>query len=229
MAELGLLVDDLIPLFKGGNTKETSVLFGVVSSAAGKPMEVLIDGDYQARAVNEMCVANKGDRVLCLRYGDGSVAAIAKIKGDAGLSGSKVNITTPSGEVPGSLFVNGRDVFINKVLWSGKWYMNASQEINLTEPISQQPSGVVLMWSRYKDGDAEDSNFTFSFVPKYFVSKHNGKGINSPVAYNANLANKYVYIHDTKIVGHSRNNTAYTFMGTSVDLKTWVLRYVVGV
>lgn len=187
----------------GGDTKpsDTHMYGTVMATNADKSYEVILSGSYTKTKCAPLCDARVGDRVLCVLQTNGRVAAIGRVGGSA-----------------------------NRVLWSGKWYMMDTQTATLAGAISQQPNGVVLVWSRYRDSDAEDSNFTFDYIPKHFVSAHEGKGVNCLVALNATMADKYLYINDTKIVGHSRNNnTAYTFMGQTINMKTWVLRYVIGV
>lgn len=188
---------------KPSDTHMYGTVVAVVSDASYgiKHYRVILNGGSSATTCAPLCDATVDDRVLCVLQTNGRVAAIGRVGGSA-----------------------------NRVLWSGKWYMMDTQTATLAGAISQQPNGVVLVWSRYRDSDAEDSNFTFDYIPKHFVSAHEGKGVNCLVALNATMADKYLYINDTKIVGHSRNNnTAYTFMGQTINMKTWVLRYVIGV
>ena len=132
------------------------------------------------------------------------------------------------------LYINGT-AFTgeNKVLWSGGYYMSANQTATLSEAISAQANGIVLVWSYYVDGANDNSNFHSFFVPKHFVSVHNGKGL-SMFLTNASLsiaAGKYVYISDTTIKGYSNNNAnaAAKDSGLTASPKYFVLRYVIGV
>lgn len=119
----------------------------------------------------------------------------------------------------------------NHVLWTGGYYMNASQKITLSEPVSSQKHGIVLVWSGYSDSTVHDWNWQFQFVPKWFT-KYIGVGdgfyfigrcgnLNS-----TKLSSKYVYLSsDTTITGHASN----TASGTNFDNSLLVLRAVIGV
>lgn len=124
-------------------------------------------------------------------------------------------------------WINGKqDKVIQKVLWSGIQYMTADHTITLSEPISQQTSGIVLIFSAY-DGEAKPYNFHCFFVPKQFVSLYNGKGMYfSLVDFNpANDARKYLYIKDTTIQGNANNGGVHHNLNNS----KFVLREVIGV
>lgn len=121
----------------------------------------------------------------------------------------------------------------NKTLWSGGYYMSGTQTATLSEAISAQANGIVLIWSYYVDGAVDNSNFIPYFIPKQFVSLHNGKGI-SMFMTNGTMsvaASKYVYVSDTKLTGHANNDDAATTKncGITSTPKQWVLRYVIGV
>ena len=121
----------------------------------------------------------------------------------------------------------------NKVLWSGGYYMSSNQTATLSEAISAQANGIVLVWSYYVDGANDNSNFHFKYIPKHFVSLHNGKGT-ALFMTNGSLsiaASKYVYISNTSISGYSGNNAtaAAKDCGITSTPKNFVLRYVIGV
>ena len=119
-----------------------------------------------------------------------------------------------------------QDKVIQKVLWSGIQYMTADHTITLSEPISQQTSGIVLIFSAYDSG-AKPYNFHCFFVPKQFVSLYNGKGMYfSLVDFDpANDARKYLYIKDTTIQGNANNGGVHHNLNNS----KFVLREVIGV
>lgn len=124
-------------------------------------------------------------------------------------------------------WINGKqDKIIQKVLWSGIQYMTADHTITLSEPISQQTSGIVLIFSAYDSG-AKPYNFHCFFVPKQFISLHNGNGMYfSLVDFNpANDARKYLYITDTTIQGNANNGGVHYNLNNS----KFVLREVIGV
>ena len=111
--------------------------------------------------------------------------------------------------------------------------MSSNQTATLSEAISAQANGIVLIWSYYVDGANDNSNFHSIFVPKHFVSLHAGKGL-SMFLTNASLsiaAGKYVYVSDTKITGYANNNAdaGGKDSGLTATPKNFVLRYVIGV
>lgn len=75
--------------------------------------------------------------------------------------------------------------------------------------MSEQPSVIVLVFSRYVDGAAQNYGFNSFFISKMLVSEHEGKGnvftLNSSAIFGV-LAAKYLYIHDDKITGAEGNN-----------------------
>lgn len=110
--------------------------------------------------------------------------------------------------------------------------MTAIHTIELSEKISSQPSGINLVFSEYYDGEAKNQTFVSFFVSKKVVSAHGGCGHSFTMA-NSNLAyfaTKYLYIHDTKIVGHNNNSLTGTgSSGIKYTNNRFVLRYVIGV
>lgn len=119
-----------------------------------------------------------------------------------------------------------------RVLWTGAYYMQASHEVALSEPISAQATGIVLVFSRYTGGTVHDYNFNHFFVPKMFVSLHDGAGsqfLMSSDGSFAGMASKYLYIGDTIIKGHANNVLTGTASGITFANNTYVLRYVIGV
>lgn len=119
-----------------------------------------------------------------------------------------------------------------KVLWEGGRYMTEGHQADLSEPVSKQDNGIVLVFSTYQDGAPIDANFNLFFVPKQFVSLWDGYGS----AYQMNTVNfntvgaKYLYIHDTYIKGNENNSLSGTATsGIKFDNAMYVLRYVLGV
>ena len=124
---------------------------------------------------------------------------------------------------------NGR----GKVLWSGGYYMTATHTITLSEKVSQQPNGIVLVFSRYSGGEAQNYHWNEFFVSKEWVRRHPGTGhsfIMTTDGLFSIMASKYLYIHDDKIGGNDVNGQSGT--GTSGIIYNnagFVLRYVIGV
>lgn len=118
-----------------------------------------------------------------------------------------------------------------RVLWSGGYYMTAGQTATLKEPVSEQPTGIMLVFSEYVDGAASDSTFHHRPVLKDWVALHPGKAecIQLSASNLAFFATKYLYIFDDKINGHDNNNKTGTgACGITYTNNRFVLRYVIG-
>ena len=123
--------------------------------------------------------------------------------------------------------------FKGKLLWSGGYYMTGSQTVTLSEPVSKQPSGIQLVFSRYSDGESQNYHFQSFFVSKYEIAAHAGCGrvflLTSDGTFSL-VAAKYVYINDTTITGNDTNTATGTgACGITYTNKGYVLRYVIGV
>lgn len=119
-----------------------------------------------------------------------------------------------------------------KVLWNGASYMNESQTIELSEKVSEQNNGIVLVWCRYADETAKDDSFNFTFIPKQWVTLKGGYGVTSIIAGTAfsPIGSKYVYVSDDHITGNAKNSqSSTTTNGVTYDNSKFVLRYVIGV
>lgn len=128
--------------------------------------------------------------------------------------------------------------FQGVILWTGSWYMNGSQTATLSDLVSNQATGIVLVFSEYYKSDSEDSasaknqSWTCKFVPKKLIGTHNGNGHSFILNSNSfgYVASKYLYIHNDKIVGHDDNSTTGTgASGIKYTNNRFVLRYVIGV
>ena len=119
----------------------------------------------------------------------------------------------------------------NNVLWSGAYYMNGNQTITLSDQISNQASGIVLVFSTYASGAPVDANFTEFFIPKEIVAQKPGGGhsfIMAKSLFDA-IATKYLYINDGSIAGHANNTLTGSANGITYANNAYVLRYVIGV
>lgn len=125
--------------------------------------------------------------------------------------------------------------FDGQLLWSGGYYMQASHDIALSEPVSKQRSGIVLVFSEYFEGVVRDYGFATFYIPKHTISKHgDGTGNTYNFVMSGGLfgyiACKNLYITDTHIKGHEFNTQAGTGeSGIKYDNKKFVLRYVIGI
>lgn len=121
--------------------------------------------------------------------------------------------------------------FDGTILWSGAYYMNGNQSVNLSENISAQPKGICLVFSTYANGAAVDANFTEFFIPKAIVAQKPGGGhsfIMAKSLFDA-IATKYLYINDGSIAGHNNNTLTGSANGITYANNAFVLRYVIGV
>ena len=120
-----------------------------------------------------------------------------------------------------------------KILWSGDLHMNDNQHAMLSEPISKQQNGILLVFSRYTNSTVYDDNFTTYFVSKAHVAAHPGCGHVFMMTTDAIFdifAAKYLYISDTGLSGHANNITNGTgACGITYSNSDFVLRYVIGV
>lgn len=132
-----------------------------------------------------------------------------------GNSDSTVNI-------PGT--INTRTAFTT--LWSGAFYMNDAQTVALSQSVSSQNTGIILVWSLYSGGTAQDNSWSYTYVPRWHVEGlPQGTGASRGIRCllgNASLdpVSKYIYVNNTTITGHADNVTGN---GTSR-----VLRRVLG-
>lgn len=119
-----------------------------------------------------------------------------------------------------------------RVLWSGTWYMTAAQTAELSEAVSEQDTGIELVFSKYANGAAEDNNFQTYQVSKKTVELLPGYGHTIPLAVfkYSDVGSKYLYINDTRITGHADNIATGTgASGITYNNAAFVLRYVLGV
>ena len=121
-----------------------------------------------------------------------------------------------------------------KLLWGGDltsgMYMTSGHTANLTEAVSAQPNGIVLVFSAY-DG-ASDTNYSWQsfFVPKQLVAlSTSGHTFTLGRGKFSYTGTKYLYIYDTYIKGHDDNNLTGSANGITYANNKFVLRYVIGV
>ena len=120
----------------------------------------------------------------------------------------------------------------NNILWDANtigYWMNASHKFTLSQPISEQLSGAVFVWSHYDTSkhSVDDWWWTTFFVPKQHVAWRPGDGMLMSNPYYG--LNKYIYIGDTFIQGADVNQSNAAQNGIPVNNQGFVLRYVLGV
>ena len=144
----------------------------------------------------------------------------------------RIESSGPNGEIhcqsPNIDYVLGK----NTILWDAHgvgYWMNAGHKFTLNQPISEQLTGAVFVWSHYDANKHSVDNWWWMsfFVPKQHVAWRPGDGTLMCNPYIG--LNKYIYIADTFIQGTDTNQSNATQNGIAVDNKGFVLRYVLGV
>ena len=132
-------------------------------------------------------------------------------------------------QINSDLYVNGKKLFQENILWQGVSYMNQTQSATLTKKVSETKHGIVLVWSGYSGG-AQNNNFYTYFVPKEIVNLHAGSGFFMSMGGTEGIiAYKYVYINDNIITGNANNSGNHSHGGLSYTNSSMVLRYVIEV
>ena len=139
-----------------------------------------------------------------------------------------------SGGYFNNVVVNGRNICQNAILWSNSGvYMNASQTATLSQPVSAQPTGIVLVFSPYSEGTGRNWDWQRFFVSKAFVANRSAQGSVFLLSntYFDQFGAKYLYISDTNIRGHDNNQLGVKTAGSGVKYQNsmYVMRYVIGV
>lgn len=121
---------------------------------------------------------------------------------------------------------------VNNILWDANgvgYWMNSSHKFTLDQPISEQLTGAVFVWSHYDTNKHSVDNWWWSsfFVPKQHVAWRPGDGMLMCNPYYG--LNKYIYIADTFIQGADVNQSNNAQNGIGVNNQGFVLRYVLGV
>lgn len=94
------------------------------------------------------------------------------------------------------------------VLWTGTMFLNELQTIMLTERVSAQLTGIVLVWQAYASGAAQRYDIQHTFVPKWHATALDGAGLQCTIWPGTNGTapfQKYVYVSDDRIKGNSMN------------------------
>ena len=108
--------------------------------------------------------------------------------------------------------------------------MTANQRVKLSEAVSAQPNGIVLVFCAYNG--INDTNYSWQsfFIPKQLVAlSTEGHTFTLSSGKFTYVGTKYLYINDTSITGHADNNLTGTSNGIAFANNKFVLRYVIGV
>ena len=155
------------------------------------------------------------------------IQAPVENQGKVNISGDYITLNGETG-----VMINGKSYGKNSLLWQGAYTMNASTTITLTEAISAQTNGIVLVFSLIRDGAVADASINSFFVSKKEVELLPDAPHTFLMAINAGFSNigaKYLQISDTQIKGNATNTTTGTNSGITFNNNSYVLRYVIGV
>ncbi len=122
-----------------------------------------------------------------------------------------------------------------KVLWSGALWLRAgsSQVATLSEPISRQNNGVILIFSGYANGSEYDGAMSTVVIPKAVLSEFPSSSFISDmgtVDFGVNARKSFVFT-DTTVSGGTNADYNYasgTKNGITYDNSKFVLRRVLG-
>lgn len=107
----------------------------------------------------------------------------------------------------------------------------AGHSITLSEPVSKQMHGIVLVFSAYIDLTVNNYDFVSYYVPKELIAELPGRGHSFPLMRIdcTNVGVKFLYIDDTRVWGDDRNQGTGTGSDINYSNNKFVLRYVYGV
>ncbi|EDD2316728.1 hypothetical protein GA305_05625 [Listeria monocytogenes] len=154
--------------------------------------------------------------------------------GIASLDEAKAGIASNKLMTPASMLAAIKERFnTQNILFEGAaWPSGNTYKFANSQKVSDQNLGLIFIWSDYdvipgSASVANNYNFDFTFIPKFFVDKHAGANINVPVAtnFNAQVAQitiKTLYLTDTTFAGHDLNSSG-------LNANDAILRYILGV
>lgn len=154
--------------------------------------------------------------------------------GIASLDEAKAGIASNKLMTPASVLAAIKERFnTQNILFEGAaWPSGNTYKFANSQKVSDQNLGLIFIWSDYdvipgSASVANNYNFDFTFIPKFFVDKHAGANINVPVTtnFNAQVAQitiKTLYLTDTTFAGHDLNSSG-------LNANDAILRYILGV
>ncbi|EAD0825000.1 hypothetical protein EIB62_03535 [Listeria monocytogenes] len=154
--------------------------------------------------------------------------------GIASLDEAKAGIASNKLMTPASVLAAIKERFnTQNILFEGAaWPSGNTYKFANSQKVSDQNLGLIFIWSDYdvipgSASVANNYNFDFTFIPKFFVDKHAGANINVPVAtnFNAQVAQitiKTLYLTDTTFAGHDLNSSG-------LNANDAILIYILGV
>ena len=125
-----------------------------------------------------------------------------------------------------------------KILWSGANPLSDTQTITLSEAISVQKNGIVVVFNPYNASAGTTLTYGFNchYIPKQLLSAvvpdiNSVLGVTVTMAEGkfASIATKFLRITDTTINGSADNTATGTANGITYNNNRFALRYVIGV
>lgn len=112
---------------------------------------------------------------------------------------------------------NGRMYYPANMLWSGGWYMSASQVVTPSKPLSECRNGWVLMWVKYMNNASSWNDMVQTYIGKDMVTTSSTSGVRLLFGgYGDVVAHKYLYVTDTQIKGNDNNFKGENFANRAV-------------
>ena len=132
---------------------------------------------------------------------------------------------------------NGMKLCENKILWGENrtvgYAMSDNQTVTLSEGVSKQANGIVLVFCHYADENDTNRNYQYFFVPKSVIALTMGTTqvfSLSSLTFNTVGTKVLTFTSDTTITGSAGNLTTGTGnSGITYSNNKFVLRYVIGV
>lgn len=205
---------------------------------AGKPIRVTYDGTYWIADITRPSATDMYGVLPIASGGTGASSASAALT----KLGAMADVSVTTDDVGKFLRVNSSGVWAaetipNKVLWSGEWFGDEPNGVTLSEAVTAQTNGIVLVFSitDAAGGSALNTCWNEYFVPKQAITYGNGKLRNvslwgvHPNTYVTLWALKRIYLSDTTITGLTGNGDDGDYEGMPLSRAWFVLRYVIGV
>lgn len=127
--------------------------------------------------------------------------------------------------------ISNRIYHKQKVLATTGMVFTSGHSVTLSEPVSKQMHGIVLVFCAYADGAVQNYDFISYYVPKQLIAELSGRGHSFPLMRIDCVAVsvKFLYIDDTRVWGDDRNEKTGTGSNISYKNNGFVLRYIYGV
>ncbi len=99
--------------------------------------------------------------------------------------------------------------------------MGQGTTYNLTQKVSDQKSGIVLIFSFFENNVPQNWGWYAFFIPKFLVANHGGQATCFHMRWSNIDTDKVLYFDDTNFVGNAKN--------TETNNTRFGLRYIIGV